>query len=82
MHMKQLILNRLASTLGPKSTFKKLPKRDIMGADISQLCGLIIDPEEPLALRLLSNLMVGIVRYASSFQRKLMNPAYTDEQGV
>jgi meiotic recombination protein REC8 len=33
-----------------------------MGADIIQLCGLITEPLEPLALRLSSNLMVGVAR--------------------
>ena len=33
-----------------------------MGADITQLCGLITEPAEPLALRLSSNLMVGVAR--------------------
>lgn len=54
---------RLAATLGSRSSFKKLPKRDVMGADIIQLCGLITEPAEPLALRLSSNLMVGVARY-------------------
>jgi meiotic recombination protein REC8 len=61
-----LVLNdglwRLAATLGARSSFKKLPKRDVMGADIAQLCGLIAEPVEPLALRLSSNLMVGVAR--------------------
>ncbi|KAJ3751978.1 hypothetical protein EV360DRAFT_56004 [Lentinula raphanica] len=48
----------LAATLGSKSTFKKLPRRSVLTADISQLCELIAQPEEPLALRLSSNLMV------------------------
>ncbi|KDQ63558.1 hypothetical protein JAAARDRAFT_189121 [Jaapia argillacea MUCL 33604] len=52
----------LAATLGSKSSFKKLPKRSILTADIAQLCGLIAEPEEPLALRLSSNLMVGVAR--------------------
>ncbi|KAF7306915.1 RAD21/Rec8 N-terminal domain protein [Mycena indigotica] len=52
----------LAATLGSKSTFKKLPKRSVLSADISQLCDLIADPEEPLALRLSSNLMIGVAR--------------------
>ena len=61
-----IVLNavwRLAATLGARSSFKKLPKRDVMGADIIQLCGLIAEPAEPLALRLSSNLMVGVARY-------------------
>lgn len=53
---------RLAATLGARSSFKKLPKRDVMGADIAQLCDLIAEPVEPLALRLSSNLMVGVAR--------------------
>ncbi|KAJ7125591.1 Rec8 like protein-domain-containing protein [Mycena crocata] len=52
----------LAATLGSKSTFKKLPKRSILTADISQLCDLIATPSEPLALRLSSNLMIGVAR--------------------
>ncbi|KAH8120144.1 Rec8 like protein-domain-containing protein [Phellopilus nigrolimitatus] len=52
----------LAATLGSKSSFKKLPRRSIQTADISQLCELISHPSEPLALRLSSNLMVGVAR--------------------
>jgi hypothetical protein len=33
-----------------------------MTADIAQLCDLIAEPAEPLALRLSSNLMYGVVR--------------------
>ena len=36
-----------------------------MSADITQLCGLIAEPAEPLALRLSSNLMVGVARWVS-----------------
>ncbi|KAH9950358.1 Rec8 like protein-domain-containing protein [Amylocystis lapponica] len=52
----------LAATLGAKSSFKKLPKRSVLTADISQLCDLIAEPNEPLALRLSSNLMIGVAR--------------------
>ncbi|KAI0363909.1 hypothetical protein BV20DRAFT_65414 [Pilatotrama ljubarskyi] len=52
----------LAATLGPKSSFRKLPKRSVLTADISQLCDLIAEPAEPLALRLSSNLMIGVAR--------------------
>ncbi|KAF9526495.1 Rec8 like protein-domain-containing protein [Crepidotus variabilis] len=52
----------LAATLGSKSAFKKLPKRSVLTADISQLCDMISEPAEPLALRLSSNLMFGVVR--------------------
>ncbi|KAF9568401.1 hypothetical protein CPC08DRAFT_625327 [Agrocybe pediades] len=52
----------LAATLGSRSNFKKLPKRSVLTADITQLCDLISEPDEPLALRLSSNLMFGVVR--------------------
>lgn len=52
----------LAATLGAKSSLKKLNKRSVMAADITELCDLISQPSEPLALRLSSNLMVGVVR--------------------
>lgn len=56
------LLNRLVATLGSKSSFKKLPRRSIQTANIPQLCDLISHPSEPLALRLSSNLMVGVAR--------------------
>lgn len=52
----------LAATLGSKSSFKKLSRRSVITADISQLCELIAEPPEPLALRLSSNLMIGVAR--------------------
>ncbi|KAF5312434.1 hypothetical protein D9619_003276 [Psilocybe cf. subviscida] len=52
----------LAATLGSRSNFKKLPRRSVLTADIGQLCELISEPAEPLALRLSSNLMFGVVR--------------------
>ncbi|TEB35062.1 hypothetical protein FA13DRAFT_1788657 [Coprinellus micaceus] len=52
----------LAATLGSKSAFKKLPKKSVLTADIAKLCDLISEPVEPLALRLSSNLMFGVVR--------------------
>ncbi|TFK30430.1 hypothetical protein FA15DRAFT_607770 [Coprinopsis marcescibilis] len=52
----------LAATLGSKSAFKKLPRRSVITADITGLCDLISEPVEPLALRLSSNLMFGVVR--------------------
>uniref|UniRef100_A0A8H7Y7W3 Rad21/Rec8-like protein N-terminal domain-containing protein n=1 Tax=Psilocybe cubensis TaxID=181762 RepID=A0A8H7Y7W3_PSICU len=63
----------LAATLGSRSTFKKLPKRSVLTADISQLCDLITEPEEPLALRLSSNLMFGVVRVYKVKQEIFLN---------
>ncbi|KAJ3799937.1 Rec8 like protein-domain-containing protein [Lentinula aff. detonsa] len=68
-----LLWYALAATLGSKSTFKKLPKRSVLTADISQLCELIAQPEEPLALRLSSNLMVGVARVYKVKQELFMN---------
>ncbi|PVF94566.1 hypothetical protein CPB86DRAFT_765649 [Serendipita vermifera] len=52
----------LAATLGSKSTLKRLTKKSVLNADISHLCDLIATPAEPLALRLSSNLMMGVAR--------------------
>lgn len=60
--VSQQVSARLAATLGSKSVFKKLPKRSVLTANITQLCDLISEPAEPLALRLSSNLMFGVVR--------------------
>ncbi|KAI8995657.1 Rec8 like protein-domain-containing protein [Trametes punicea] len=72
----------LAATLGPKSSFKKLPKRSVLMADISQLCGLIVEPAEPLALRLSSNLMIGVTRYVGSKQELFFTDVTTCYQAL
>ncbi|KAJ6621737.1 hypothetical protein B0H10DRAFT_2017274 [Mycena sp. CBHHK59/15] len=63
----------LAATLGSKSTFKKLPKRSVLTADISQLCGLIAEPSEPLALRVhfLSSIAVPTVYLCFSVKQEI-----------
>ncbi|CCL99539.1 uncharacterized protein FIBRA_01557 [Fibroporia radiculosa] len=61
----------LAATLGAKSSFKKLPKRSVLTADIAQLCGLIAEPAEPLALRLSSNLMIGVARVYKGVKQEI-----------
>ncbi|OLL25915.1 Meiotic recombination protein rec8 [Neolecta irregularis DAH-3] len=55
----------LAATLGSKASFKKIQKRDIINVDVSKACQYIVQPPEPLALRLSSNLMVGVTRIYS-----------------
>ncbi|KAI0692763.1 Rec8 like protein-domain-containing protein [Cytidiella melzeri] len=67
----------LAATLGAKSSFSKLPKRSVMTANISQLCGLIAEPQEPLALRLSSNLMIGVARVYKVKQEILLTDVTT-----
>ncbi|RXW15504.1 hypothetical protein EST38_g10349 [Candolleomyces aberdarensis] len=65
----------LAATLGSKSSFKKLPRRSVLTADIGKLCDLISEPVEPLALRLSSNLMFGVVRVYKVKQEILLTDA-------
>ena len=62
IHAKSSHATRLAATLGSKSSFRKLPRRSVATADIPELCELIAEPPEPLALRLSSNLMIGVAR--------------------
>ncbi|KAG8712046.1 hypothetical protein FRC08_015088 [Ceratobasidium sp. 394] len=51
----------MAATLG-KTSIGKLNRRNVLKADIGKLCELVAEPAEPLALRLSSNLLVGVVR--------------------
>ena len=66
---------RFAATLGAKTNLKKLSKKDVNSVDIRQawffhaLCIVVISPSnyilsppEPLALRLSSNLLLGVLR--------------------
>ncbi|TPX61385.1 hypothetical protein SpCBS45565_g07292 [Spizellomyces sp. 'palustris'] len=55
----------LAATLGPKHSFKKLSKREVNGVNLVKACDFLTDPPEPMALRLTSNLMVGVTRVYS-----------------
>ncbi|KAG0039887.1 hypothetical protein BGZ82_006292 [Podila clonocystis] len=55
----------LAATIGPRSTLTKLSKKEVNGVDIVRTCRDISQPPEPLALRLSSNLLVGVVRVYS-----------------
>ena len=60
-----LASSRLAATLGSKSSFKKLQKRDILSVNVPKACTFLSDGKEPLALRLSSNLMYGVTRVYS-----------------
>ncbi|CAG8583608.1 17745_t:CDS:10 [Acaulospora morrowiae] len=55
-------LHRLAATLGSSSKFRKLSKKEVNSVDLVKACKFVSSPPEPLALRLTSNLMVGITR--------------------
>ncbi|KAJ3181937.1 hypothetical protein HDU85_003454 [Gaertneriomyces sp. JEL0708] len=55
----------LAATLGSKHSFKKLSKREVNGVDVVKACDFLKHPPEPMALRLTSNLMIGVTRVYS-----------------
>jgi meiotic recombination protein REC8, fungi type len=60
---------RLAATLGAKSVLKKLQKREILSVDVPRACAFVSGEDEPLALRLSSNLMYGVTRvYSQQYQ--------------
>ena len=61
-----LTVYRLAATLGSKSSLKRLQKRQILSVDVAEACTYLANPpDEPLALRLSSNLMFGVTRVFS-----------------
>lgn len=76
----------LAGTLGSKS--KKLSKQDIVRADLVKYSERIIEPEEPMALRLSASLMLGVARiYGQQYSlfvsdvenvNKLLKKAFSD----
>jgi len=55
----------LAATLGARSSFKKLQRKDVLSIDVTSACELVKAPPEPLALRLSSHLLFGISRVYS-----------------
>ncbi|EPY51629.1 meiotic cohesin complex subunit Rec8 [Schizosaccharomyces cryophilus OY26] len=58
----------LAATLGSKHSLRKLHKKDIMSVNIDEACEFVAYSPEPLALRLSSNLMIGVARvYAHQY---------------
>ncbi|KTW27426.1 hypothetical protein T552_02404 [Pneumocystis carinii B80] len=52
----------LAATLGSKTSFKKLQRKEILSVNVPKACEYLSEPPEPLALRLSSNLMMGVTR--------------------
>ncbi|KAL1311252.1 hypothetical protein AAFC00_001441 [Neodothiora populina] len=55
----------LVATLGAKSTSKKLNRKAILEVNVPKACETIIAPAAPMALRLQSNLLYGVVRVYS-----------------
>ncbi|PLB39061.1 Rad21/Rec8 N terminal domain protein [Aspergillus candidus] len=52
----------LVATLGSKSITRKLNRKAILDVDVTRACGVIKDPEAPMALRLQGNLLYGVSR--------------------
>ncbi|CAG8462848.1 27313_t:CDS:10 [Dentiscutata erythropus] len=52
----------LAATLGSRSSLRKLSKKEVNSVNLVKACEYVTSPPEPLALRLTSNLMIGISR--------------------
>ncbi|KAI1007849.1 hypothetical protein K3495_g384 [Podosphaera aphanis] len=54
--------HRLVATLGPKSSTRRVTRKAILDVNLKKACETIIEPEAPMALRLLSNLLYGVTR--------------------
>lgn len=52
----------LAATLGSKSSVRRLSRKDIMAVNVSKACTMVRSPNEPMALRLSSQLLYGVVK--------------------
>nr|WJN25045.1 meiotic cohesin complex subunit [Pseudozyma pruni] len=52
----------LAATLGDRSVVRRLSRKDILNVDVRKACEYVRHPTEPLALRLSSQLMYGVVK--------------------
>lgn len=52
----------LAATLGDRSIVRRLSRKEILGVEIDKVCDYVRRPGEPLALRLSSQLMYGVVK--------------------
>ncbi|KAK4706020.1 hypothetical protein P7C70_g170, partial [Phenoliferia sp. Uapishka_3] len=54
----------LAATLGSKggTSFKKISRKEILDCDLVKACRKLANPDEPMALRLSSNILCGITR--------------------
>ncbi|KAL8949608.1 MAG: hypothetical protein Q9222_004293 [Ikaeria aurantiellina] len=52
----------LVATLGSKSNLRKVNRKAILEVNVPKTCGVIINPEAPMALRLQGNLLYGVSR--------------------
>jgi len=52
----------LVSTIGLKTTNRKVTRRAIQEVDVRGACGTILKPGAPIALRLQGNLLFGVSR--------------------
>nr|WJN25042.1 meiotic cohesin complex subunit [Farysia itapuensis] len=52
----------LAATLGNKSSVRRLSRKEVLAVNVSKACTLVRSPSEPMALRLSSQLLYGVVK--------------------
>lgn len=52
----------IAATLGPKSSTRRLVRRDLSTVNIPETCRYLADPPQAWSLRLTSSMMVGVTR--------------------
>lgn len=50
----------LLATLGSKTTYRRLVRKDILSISIPQTCDIIGNPQSTIPLRLSSNLLYGV----------------------
>ena len=73
---------RLVATGGLKSNTKKVTKKAICEVNMEKACNVIIEPEVPMALRLQSNLLYGVVRVYSQQCEYVLQDAQTAQTNI
>ncbi|KAF2839785.1 hypothetical protein M501DRAFT_1010816 [Patellaria atrata CBS 101060] len=72
----------LVATLGPKSSLKKVNRKAILDVNVPKACETILTPEAPMALRLQSNLLVGVSRVYDQQCGYVLSDAQTTQNNI
>ena len=64
-HVDRLCVFRLVSTIGFRSTTRKISRKAIQEVDVQKACDTILQPGAPIALRLQGSLLYGLSRVYS-----------------
>ena len=64
-HADRLCVFRLVSTIGFRSTTRKISRKAIQEVDVQKACDTILQPGAPIALRLQGSLLYGLSRVYS-----------------